>query len=283
MSEKVGGPLRIQRLYQSLSPTAKKIADYILKNPEKVIHLSITELAEEVKASEATIVRFCQELSYRGYQELKIRIAQSLVSTPQEIYEAIDRYDEVPKVKAKVFQAIIQTLSDTLEVLDERELERAVDAIANARKVEFYGAGGSGVVAQDAYHKFLRIGVNCIALVDSHLQVMSASLLTEKDVVVGISRTGSVKETVEALQSAKETGAKTICITNFGKTPITEVADIKLFTAARETLFGSDAMTTRIAQLAVIDSFYVGVTLRRYEQAKESIERTREATIGKRF
>jgi DNA-binding MurR/RpiR family transcriptional regulator len=87
---------------------------------------------------------------------------------------------------------------------------------------------------------------------------------------------------VEAFQAAKDAGAKTICITNFGKTPITEVADIKLFTAARETLFGSDAITTRIAQLAVIDTLYVGVALRRYERAKESIERTREATIGKR-
>ncbi|MCD6508462.1 MurR/RpiR family transcriptional regulator [Candidatus Poribacteria bacterium] len=283
MSEKTGGLLRVQKFYQNLSPTAKKIADYILKNPGKVIHLSITELAEEVKASEATIVRFCQELGYKGYQELKIRIAQSLVSAPQELYEAIDRYDEVPKVKAKVFQAIVQTLNDTLEVLDENELERAVDAIANAGRVEFYGVGGSGVVAQDAYHKFLRIGLNCIALIDSHLQVMSASLLTEKDVAVGISRTGCVKDTVEALQTAREAGAKTICITNFGKTPITEVADIKLFTAARETLFGSDAMTTRIAQLAVMDILCVGVALRRYELARESIKRTREATIGKRF
>ncbi len=275
--------IRIKGNYEGLRATEKKIGDYILKHPEEVIHLSVTELADRTSTSESSIVRFCQRIGYKGYQELKILLEQDLINPIQSIHEEINEEDDIDTIKRKIFIANAGALHDTLEVLENSELERAVEAIAKARRVDFYGMGGSGCVAQDAYHKFLKIGIPCIALVDCNLQVMSASLLGKEDVVIGISHTGSIRDTVEALQIAKEAGATTICITNHARSPIVNIADIKLFTASRETAFKSDATASRIAQLTIIDALYVGVALKRYEQSAENIRKTRKATVGKRY
>ena len=275
--------LKIKGAYSTFKKAEHRIADAILRNPEEVINLSITELAERSEASESTVVRFCKTLGYKGYYELKIALARELIIPPQQIYEEINLNDTVSMIKNKVFQSNILALQDTIKILNDRELERAVEVITNAKMVVFYGMATSAAVALDSAHKFLRIDIHSVSYSDTHMQAISAALLGKGGVAIGISHSGSSKDVVDALMIARQSGATTICITHHTKSPITKVADIKLYTAARETALRSDAMTSRIAQLSILDVLYVSVALRRYEESLRSIEQTDEALADKKF
>ncbi|HEX3468366.1 MAG TPA: MurR/RpiR family transcriptional regulator [Candidatus Elarobacter sp.] len=278
-----GSFVRLQAAYSGLRAAEQRVADFILKHPDELIYLTVTELAERTNTSESTVVRLCQKIGYKGYQEFKIVLARDLVGPATEIYAAIEPGDDLATVKAKVFQANGQALRDTLEVLDDAQLQRAVDAIAGARRVEIYGVGGSGPLALDAYHKFLKVGLSAVALSDGDLMAMSSSLLGPEDVALGISHTGASRDVTDALARARARGATTICITHRPSSPITKVSDIVLVTAAQQTAFRSEASSSRIAQLTIIDTIYVGVGNKNPERSLQMIERTREATAAKRY
>jgi DNA-binding MurR/RpiR family transcriptional regulator len=278
-----GSFVRLQGTYAALRAAEQRVADFILAHPDELIYLTVTELADRTHTSESTVVRLCQKIGYKGYQEFKIVLARDLVEPATAIYAAIEAADDLATVKTKVFQANAQALRDTLEVLDERELQRAVDAIAGAHRLEVYGVGGSSPLALDAYHKFVKLGVAAVALSDGDLMAMSSSLLGAGDVALGISHTGASRDVTDALGRAKRHGAATICITHRSSSPITKVSDVVLVTAAQQTAFSSDASSSRIAQLAVIDTLYVGVAHKNHARSLEMIERTREATAAKRY
>lgn len=275
--------IRLRSALSSLGAAERRVAEYILNNPEKVIYQTITELAESTQASEATAVRFCRHIGYKGFQGLKIAMAQDLVPTIEAIHEGIQVGDNIAQIKNKVFFGSIQALQDTISIIDDTELEKAVEAIYKASKFDIYGLGGSGCIAEDARHKFMKIGIRSNAYTDCNLQAMSAALLGKGDTALAISHSGSVKDVVEALQIAKQQGATTICITHYAKSPITEVADIKLFTTATEMMFRSDAMASRIAQLAIVDTLYTGVALKLGERAEQSLKAVRQAVVSKGF
>jgi len=278
-----GSFVRLQGAYSTLRAAEQRVADFILKHPDELIYLTVTELAERTNTSESTVVRLCQKIGYKGYQEFKIVLARDLVGTTTEIYAAIEPGDDLATIKNKVFQANAQALRDTLEVLDDVQLQLAVDTIAGARRLEIYGVGGSSPLALDAYHKFVKLGVAAVALSDGDLMAMSSSLLGHGDVALGISHTGASRDVTDALSRAKRGGARTICITHRSSSPVTKVSDVVLVTAAQQTAFRSDASSSRIAQLAVIDTLYVGVAHKNHQRSLEMIERTREATAAKRY
>ncbi|GGF22890.1 hypothetical protein GCM10010954_22110 [Halobacillus andaensis] len=170
-----------------------------------------------------------------------------------------------------------------MEVCDNDELNKAVEVIAEASFIEFYGSGGSGTVALDAHHKLLKLGIKSFAYNDSTLQAMSASVLSEKDVVIGISHTGATKEVLNALKLAKDAGATVICITNSSKSPITKISDIVLQTASKETLFRTDAISSRIAQLTIIDILVASIANQKYDYYLNNLQKTRKSTIGKKL
>ncbi len=278
-----GSFVRLQSAYGSLRAAEQRVADFILAHPDELIYLTVTELAERTNTSESTVVRLCQKIGYKGYQEFKIVLARDLVEPTTEIYAAIEPSDDLHTIKNKVFQANGQALRDTIEVLDDEQLDRAVDALGTARRVEIYGVGGSGPLALDAYHKFLKLGLSCISLSDGDLMAMSSSLLERGDVALGISHTGASRDVTDALARAQKNGATTICITHRSTSPITKVSNIVLVTAAKQTAFRSDASSSRIAQLTIIDTIYVGIGHKNHTRALEMIERTREATAVKRY
>ena len=278
-----GSFVRLQGAYSGLRAAEQRVADFVLKHPDELIYLTVTELAERTHTSESTVVRLCQKIGYKGYQEFKIVLARDLVEPATEIYAAIEPGDDLATVKTKVFQANAQALRDTIEVLDDEQLQRAVDALAKARRVELYGVGGSAPLALDAYHKFLKLGLQAIALSDGDLMAMSSSLLGAEDVALGISHTGASRDVTDALGRAKAHGATTICITHRPSSPITKVSTVVLVTAAQQTAFRSDASSSRIAQLTIIDTLYVGVAHVNHERSLRMIERTREATAAKRY
>jgi DNA-binding MurR/RpiR family transcriptional regulator len=275
--------VRIQGTYSSLRTAEQRVADFILKHAEELIYLTVTELAERTQTSESTVVRLCQKIGYKGYQEFKIMLARDLVGPTETVYEQIEPTDALPSLKAKVFQANAQALKDTIEVLSDEELGKAVEAIARARKVEIYGIGGSAPLALDAYHKFMKLGICAVWLNDSDLMAMSSSLLLPGDVALGISHTGASRDVCDAMENAQNAGATTICITHRATSPITKVSNVKLFTAAKETAFGSDATSSRIAQLTIIDTLFASIANQDYDHALQRIQKTREASAGKRY
>lgn len=274
---------RINAAMSKLRDSEKKIIEFIEQNKEEIIHLSITEVAERSETSESSVVRLCKRLGYKGFQDLKINLAREVIAPERQISEIIEKGDDVVTIKKKVFQSNIQALYDSIEVCNDDEIRKAVDAISNARLIEFYGTGGSGTVALDAHHKLLKLGIKSFAYNDTVLQAMSASVLTDQDVVIGISHTGSNTDVLDALKLAKEAGATIICITNSSKSPITKISDIVLQTASKETLFRTDGISSRIAQLTIIDILVAAVANQQYDLYFGNLQKTRKSTIDKKM
>ena len=168
-------------------------------------------------------------------------------------------------------------------MVDHGNLQKAVDAMLTANKIEFFGSGGSGIVALDAYHKLLRSGLQVYAAGDTHLQLMSASQLSDQDCAFLISHSGTTKDILQILQTAKEAGAVTIGVTNFAKSPLSQGVDIPLFTLSEETDYRAEALSSRIAQLTLIDAIYVNLMIRRKEEGQRALRNMRKAISNKRL
>ncbi|HEY8540187.1 MAG TPA: MurR/RpiR family transcriptional regulator [Steroidobacteraceae bacterium] len=274
---------RIKAASGSMGKVSQRIANFIIANAPEVIHMSVSELAERTKASEGAVIKFCKALGATGYQQLKILLAQEIHQPIQFIHEDLEYGDTPAQVIEKTFSSNVNALRDTLSSLDVKAMKAAVKAISSADRVEIYGIGSAASVAEDTYYRMLRIGIDCRLAVDSHIQAISASLTGPRVTTLTISHSGSTHETLAATRLAKEAGARTICITNYGKSPIQKYADIVLTTMARETRFRTEAMTSRIAQLAVVDALIACLALANYKKAVKTIQRTFEVLSIKRL
>jgi DNA-binding MurR/RpiR family transcriptional regulator len=274
---------RIRSLLPSLKSAESRAAQCILENSGNMINMTINELADKCKVADATIMRLCKKLGFDGFHALKISLALELVEPIKSIHEKISSDDNLDTVAQKLVESTINGLKDTLLILDYTQLQKAVEAISCATKVEFYGSGSSGFIANEAHHKMFRLGIPSVAYSDPHLQVISAAFLTNKDVVVGISHSGSNKDLIESFKVAKKSGATTICITSFIKSPITKVSDIKLVVAAQEADYRFEAIAARIAQICLIDILIACISLHKQEQSLDAISRIREVIALKRY
>jgi len=274
---------RLMALRPALPSTAARIADVVLQQPEEIVHMSITEVAERASASEGSVVALCRQVGARGFQDLKISLAQDLVQPIKFIHEDVQHEDPPATIVEKIFHSDIQALRDTLTALDLTAMEQAVTALRGARRVEIYGIGSAAPIAEDAHYRMLRIGIDCRVAVDSHVQAISASLAGPDVATLTVSHSGSTKETVLATQLAREAGATTIVITNYGKSPIQAFADVVLHTVARETRFRTEAMTSRIAQLAIVDALIACLAIDRYETSIATIQKTFDVLSAKRY
>lgn len=273
---------RIRAVRKDLAPTAGRIADFIAHNAAEVVHMSVTEVAERSEASEGSVIGFCQAIGARGFQQIKIALARELVQPVQFIHEDLTPGDDTAAVIEKVFQSDLQALRDTQNALDVRALSKAVEAIRNARRVEVFGIGSAATIAEDTNYRLLRIGIASRVSVDSHIQAITASLADPSTAVITISHSGSTVETLTATRLAKEAGATTIAITNFGKSPLLAYVDIVLNTLARETQFRTEAMTSRIAQLAIVDALIACLALADYDRSVQTLAKTFDVLSTKR-
>lgn len=274
---------KIRELYNSLKGAEKRVAEYILKQPKDIIHFSITELAETVKCGEATIIRFCKKLGYKGYQELKIKIASEVISPIEDIHEEIKEDDDHLIIMQKVFNANIYSLNQTLKINDHQQITKAIDILLKAKKIVFLGMGGSAALAYDAYHKFLRTGKWVQHASDGHLQAMINANLNENDSIVAFSNTGSNKELIDNINIARKNGVKIISITANNKSPIAKVSDIVLISYGKESNFKSEAMESRISALSIIDTLFVGCCLKDKENYLSNLQKIRNAIAIKRY
>ncbi|HSW43180.1 MAG TPA: MurR/RpiR family transcriptional regulator [Patescibacteria group bacterium] len=270
----------IRAALPSLRPAERRVAAAVLDDPTGVAGRSIGTLAAQCSTSGATVLRFCHAIGYRHYPDLRLDLAREAGreeadnGSGAQTTGDISPTATIAEIVATIAYSDARAIEDTAATLDLAALARAIDAVARAQRVDIYGVGASGFVAQDLHQKLHRIGLLSSVWPDPHAALTSAALLGPRDVAIGISHTGTTLDTIEALRVAADCGATTIAITNFGRSRLTDHARHILTTAARETTFRSGAMASRIAQLAVIDCLFVGVAQRTYERTMRALERT---------
>ena len=272
---------RVQENYPYLRKSEKKIADYLRKNSRHRLDASITELARLLDVSEATVSRFCRTLRYRGFQDLKLSLARDLSTAErfQNIPMDIEESDPPEVVSQKLSDTLSNAIVETQRMLDMKAVNASVSEIARAKRVEIYGVGGAHAVALEAQHLFLKAGIKCAAHSDGYMQTVTASMLGEDCVAIGLSHTGLSTHVVDALKIASENGATTICITSNTESPLARAAKICLFTPPRNRdipLYG-DFMEARVSQLFIINLFYLGVIFELGEISKANLEASTEA------
>ena len=260
----------------------KKVAETVLKHPEAVITKSITNLAEDSGVSEPTVTRFCRKLGLSGFMELKLCIARELPSGSY-LHENVSETDNLPVIFEKLFNSGIEALKASLKQIDLEILQKAVNALRKAGRIDFYGLGGSAIVARDAYHKFFRLGIPCAVHDDPHMQVMSAALLSKGDVVIAISHTGSTKDIVESIKIAQKAGATVIGICGSRKSPLSKASDITISVNSKEAALLLAPMTSRLVQLAIIDVLFVTVSMSSLGDFRQQLQSVKKALIDKRY
>ena len=246
----------------SLRKSEIKVADFVLSEPEQVMHMRIVDLAQEAQVSEPTIVRFCRAIGCNGFQEFKVRIAQETAVANNLGQFAIAEDDSIDDICAKIADTTIQRLYQVKSQLLPAQVAEAAQAMSSAMRVELYGFGASGAVATDAQHKFFRLQVATAAYSDPHMQSMSAVTLGDKDVVVAISQSGRTLDLMHSIKLAQQHGAVVVSLAP-QNTPVSNAADLPIHINIEEDTDQFTPMTSRIAHLMVIDMLAVAVTQRR--------------------
>jgi len=279
MTDTILSEIRIN--YHILSDVQKTIADYVLGNPEKVILLSLADIAQACATSEATVLRFLRKLSLDSFQVFKVRIAQDITRAGgKTIYDEVKPGDSCSAVRSKVSASTIQAIGDLEASLDDADIAAARDALLSARRVHFMGVGASSFVAQDAYHKFARIGLDVDSITDSHMMGIVAANAHRDDCFFAVSHSGESLEVLSALSHAKERKSHILALTSYRDSSLAMIADNVLYSCTSETRYRSDAMASRIVQLVIIDILYVALVLAKGVDSVEALDRSRLAVAA---
>jgi RpiR family carbohydrate utilization transcriptional regulator len=223
----------IQQARPNLRKSERKVCEYVLANLSNVMHMRIVDLASAAEVSEPTVVRFCRAIDCNGFQDFKLRLAQHLATKKEFETFQIAEGDSIADLGVKVFDATLATLAQVRDAINPNAIEAAIEAITQAKRVEFYGFGASAAVAADAQHKFFRLQISTSAYSDPHIQTMSAMSLSTNDVVVAISQSGQTKALIEAIRLANNAGAKTIALAPTNSA-VAKISQIPIFIDAEE-------------------------------------------------
>lgn len=261
---------RLRANLPSLPPSGRRLGEAVLDEPREVIHLTVTEFAARTGTSVATVVRFCQDIGLRGFQDLKIRLAAESIPPEPGIVEGVTADDEPAAVLEKVLRSTASAVTGASGTLDAEQFRRAVDLLRSARRVLFVAVGTSSPLAQDAGYRFRMAGLAAEAPSDTHVQHVAARLLEPSDVCVAISHTGQTRETLATVGSARQAGAAAVAVTSFFSSPLTELVDVALVAGSREIDFRVEAMASRVAHIAVLDALFVAVCLADPDRARHT-------------
>ena len=256
---------RIKASLPSLAPAEQRVGKLVLLDPRSFASLPVSTLADRAHVSKPTVVRFCRSMGYDGLSDFKLKLAGTVSEGVPFIHRSVDVDDKVSDVLVKVIDNTVAAFLKYRNDASTHAVEKAVDALLATYKkrgrIEFFGAGNSGIVAQDAQHKFFRLGINAIAYSDGHMQVMSASLLGPGDCVVIVSNSGRTRDLMDAADIARKHGATVITITTSG-TPLAQAGHIHLSADHPEGYDRYSPMTSRLMHLMVIDIVATCLALR---------------------
>ena len=278
---------RIKACLPSLAPAEQRVARLVLSDARSFAQLPISELADLAHVSKPTVVRFCRSMGYNGLSDFKLKLAGSVSEGVPFIHRSVDSDDKVSDVVVKVIDNTVSAFLKYRNDASAYAMGRAVDALLQAckegRRIEFIGVGNSGIVAQDAQHKFFRLGVNTIAYSDGHMQVMSASLLRAGDCLVVISNSGRTRDLMDATDIARKNGATVLVITASGS-PLAAAGDIHLAADHPEGYDRYSPMVSRLLHLMIIDILATTVALRLdSEQLQPMLQDMKNKLRSKRY
>ncbi|SFC83407.1 transcriptional regulator, RpiR family [Collimonas sp. OK412] len=259
-----------------LSKSEKKVALTILDNPQLALAENITALAKNAQVSEPTVVRFCRAIGYEGWHDFKLKLAQSLAVALPGANEMLAQDDIAADLVNKICSRSINTLLDLRNHLSADAIQKALDVLLKANKIEFYGQGTSGIVAADAQHKFFRSGVPTVAYSDPHIHSIAASLLQPGDAVVAISQRGGNAALLRSVQLAKKGGADIIVLGPSG-TPLAELATVLVPIDLSFNIDPYTPISARLAHLVVIDILAVGLALKRGPEFRKKMQNAQKA------
>ncbi|GEK91256.1 MurR/RpiR family transcriptional regulator [Alkalibacterium kapii] len=269
--------LNLKEYKKNASPTEATIIEYILKNVEETSQMTIYDLSEKTFSSPSTIIRLCKKTGYKGYKDfLKDLIYEQAVrsSYKQKHLAELTRTDEIEEVINKVTHKNILSLEETEKLIDTKTIKMCVQELYNCEKLIIFGIGASLLVAKDAQMKFTRIDKMSYVSEDWHTQLLMAKNMSEKDVALVISYSGQTEEMITCAEVAKENGATILSITKTEESPINRLADHPIYVSSNEFSFRSGAMSSRIAQLNVIDILFTAYINKMYEESIEILEKT---------
>lgn len=276
---------KIRSLYNQFTKAEKKVADYILSNPKEILFMSITDLADACQVGDTSVFRFCKTMNVKGYQEFKMMLSLSMRDRDEErnIFagETISQEDTLEELAKKVLAANLSAIQETYSLLDLAKISETIDLLFHSKRILFFGVGASMLTAMKAMNKFLRIEPKAYCVQDSHMQTMLASTMTKEDVAVIFSYSGATKDVVEIAEIAKKTGAKTVVITRFVKSPLTEFCDIIHLCGANEEPLQGGSTSAEISQLFLVDILYSEYYRRYYTYCADYNEKTSSSVTGK--
>ena len=277
---------RIKASLPSLAPAEQRVGKLVLADPRAFANLPVTELADRSHVSKPTVVRFCRSMGYDGLSDFKLKLAGSVSEGVPFIHRSVDVDDKTSDVAVKVIDntvaAFLKYRNDASFLALEHAAKALVDTQISNRRIEFYGVGNSGIVAQDAQHKFDRLGLNTIAYSDGHMQVMSASMLHPGDCVVIISNSGRTRDLMDACDIARKRGATTIVITASGS-PLAGAGHIHLTADHPEGYDKYSPMVSRLLHLLIIDILATTVALRMGEKLQPMLRDMKNNLRSKRY
>ena len=277
---------RIKASLPSLAPAEQRVGKLVLQDPRAFANLPVTQLADRAHVSKPTVVRFCRSVGYDGLSDFKLKLAGSVSEGVPFIHRSVDVDDKTTDVMVKVIDNTVAAFLKYRNDASASALDQAVQALAQThstgKRIEFYGVGNSGIVAQDAQHKFFRLGMNTIAYSDGHMQVMSASMLGQGDCVVVISNSGRTRDLMDACDIAKKRGATTIVITA-SASPLANAGQIHLTADHPESYDRYSPMVSRLLHLLIIDILATTVALRIGETLQPALREMKNNLRNKRY
>jgi RpiR family carbohydrate utilization transcriptional regulator len=273
-----GALIRLRGLYPSLKTALQKVANVILQQPEMAVYASVNEVAAAAGVSEATVMRFCRILGFKGFQDFKIALAREMVTPSQPPLEEVSGEDDAGTIIRKVVRTSVTALQDTLEVLEAGAVRQAAQALLAARRILIFGAGDSRPVVEYALNRFFLMGLNPHGYSDPYYMKLAAAVSGPEEALLAISHSGSTREVLEAAQVAKEVGARVIAVTNNSLSPLSRISDLVLVTASRETRYQHGEMASFLCQVAVMDCLSTLMLLAQPDKGQENLAKIEKIT-----
>ena len=271
----------IREVMAEMRPSERKVADYVLNRPTHALSLGISALANDCGISDPTVMQFCRAIGFAGFQDFKMALAQSVAIGTPHIFQGIETTDRAATLAAKICSQSITAITELSKTVDWDQVERAIDVLAAAPRIEFHGLGASGAVAIDAQTKFFRLNVPVVAYIDPHMQLMSAAGLVCGDVLVSISYTGRTQEIINAARMARSREASVVAVTT-ANSALAEIASHPICLPWIEDTELYTPMTSRLLQLVVVDILEIGVALRRGPGLSCHLRRLKDALVQAR-
>ncbi len=271
--------IKTKNIYDSLNNSERKVATYFLANIDNIFTMPISQLAKESGVSQVTWIRFCKAIGFDGLKDLKKALFSEINSqsaTTSEImnFSDVNSYQNVEEICNAIKNTTIEAIEDTFKMIEYEKLSTVADLIINSKNIYLFGVGASGILADDLYQKLIRIKKNAFFNRDIHMQLIYASTMSEKDIAIIFSYSGKTKDMLDILKIAKENHTPTVAVTKYNKSELMQNVDYALYVSTPEISHRSAAMSSRIAQCAMIDVLFSLIANKDYKKVKKYLEKS---------